>query len=68
MEETITISGDSSLELEEAQMLMGNTVASIEAREFTLEITFTDGVVLSVTGAWWHGAPLSVVVEAPKHT
>lgn len=50
----------------DAEMLVGKTVARIEAHEFSLTLHFTDNSTIKVKGSLRDGAPLGVECSEPS--
>lgn len=61
-----TVSPLSELTIEDANRLVGQTIARVEASEFGLTLTFTDGSQLEVSGNTFGGCALSVNYTTPQ--
>lgn len=55
----------SDMSLAEGEALIGKTVQSIDAGEYSLTITFTDGSTIECCGSNYDGCSLGVTVESP---
>ena len=62
---TCNISGSSQLASDEAEKIVGQTVAHIEAYEFGVTLTFANGSKLEVNGSTYGDCALGVDFTAP---
>jgi hypothetical protein len=51
---------------EECEALIGKTIASIEAREYSFILHFTDSTSLTLSGGRWVGCSLGVVYDVAE--
>ena len=61
----IDIDKSSTLSVKEAEAIIGKTVASVLASEYSVTIKFTDGTEISAQGQMYEGNPLDVDVTTP---
>jgi hypothetical protein len=54
----VIVSRESDINPEDAALLVGKTVAEVEAYEHAIVLTFTDGSHLKVNGHRWHTGSL----------
>jgi hypothetical protein len=64
--EEIRIEALADMEEDEAKMLLGKTISKVDAREFGLAFTFTDGTRLEVSGHTYTDGSLDVVINRGK--
>lgn len=62
--ESIDVSQMSSLSVDEATQLIGQTISGVKATEYGLVLSFASGAVLEVQGATYSDSALSVDFEA----
>jgi len=61
--ENVDLASLSDLDPDEAEALLGKTIARVVGRENSLLLTFTDGSTLKCAGHTWEDSALDVEVE-----
>ena len=56
----------SDMTAEEAESLIGKTIAKVKATEYVLELVFADGSTVMAVGGRWDGCSLGVTIAAQR--
>lgn len=61
--ETVLVEYCSDMTVDEANNLIGKTVAKVEATEYGFELLFTDGSKVKASGGRWDGCSLGIACD-----
>ncbi len=61
--ENVFVAFCSDMTATEAESLIGKTVAKVDATEHCLELQFSDGSTVSVSGVRWGGSSMGITFE-----